>query len=439
MQLYTETGLLVTDIDTLTDNQILVFRLSPTLFAESANQWNPDKLAQLQVKFKDVDTVSELLSCTPISSSSPSPSLCLTSTSVTSPSSSSVEMKFELSDRARSLLMVTNCLSRENIQRYDELAASYRKDPKLSFSDPPPSSSPSPSLPPSSSPSCEQLQHPIWKSLYMLLKYSNHESGVDAFVSLLLSELGFMQEWLWLFPQLSLPLMFGKIAKTAIADFTILDVFSFYRMAVVEDKSENEIRQNSEPQIIAEAIAVHQQNKIKRAAVAIKRARITTAAAIGETLPIGTGGIGVPAVGNEDSNKKYKSDRLAVGQGDDGVAGGVHVGLSAGASDATSIVDSSLSVPGGAFDLENVDDQQTLIAVRVNGTQFYFYAVPSTPQLLHAMSVGLAGQTHQYLPTLAHSQLFACHFDMNVSLLILGRVPWCFLVFRPCERLLKHG
>lgn len=101
----------------------------------------------------------------------------------------------------------------------------------------------------------------------MMHKYPTIEALVDEFVSLLLRELmdGLEEaDWLYVFPQLPLPLIFGvppnENEKTAIADRTIVDVGSFYRMSVFEDKSVDQQRVNSEPQLIAEAIAAHQAN-----------------------------------------------------------------------------------------------------------------------------------------------------------------------------------
>jgi hypothetical protein len=84
---------------------------------------------------------------------------------------------------------------------------------------------------------------------------------VDSFVQLLLFYLGYYGNTLFAFPQLQLPLRFGSQAKEAIADFVILDVFTFFRMAVIEDKSTDRLMVDSEPQLIAEAIASCQQNQ----------------------------------------------------------------------------------------------------------------------------------------------------------------------------------
>ena len=79
---------------------------------------------------------------------------------------------------------------------------------------------------------CNRRQHAIWKALYMVHKFPNHESAVDAFVQLLLREIGFNDGWSHVFPQLRLSLTYGEkpnsVEKDAIADFTIMDVVSFF-------------------------------------------------------------------------------------------------------------------------------------------------------------------------------------------------------------------
>jgi hypothetical protein len=52
----------------------------------------------------------------------------------------------------------------------------------------------------------------------------------------------------------------GKEKRFAQPDFCIYDIVSFYHMAVAEDNSQKKAQPNSEPQLIAEAIAMHQNN-----------------------------------------------------------------------------------------------------------------------------------------------------------------------------------
>jgi hypothetical protein len=87
---------------------------------------------------------------------------------------------------------------------------------------------------------------------------------VDTFVSLLLYFLKYFSGALFPVQKLPLPLCFGQVAKTAAADFTVLDIFSFYRMAIIEDKNLTNLRAKSEPQLVAEAIAIHQKNSAVR-------------------------------------------------------------------------------------------------------------------------------------------------------------------------------
>jgi hypothetical protein len=123
----------------------------------------------------------------------------------------------------------------------------------------------------------QTMQHPIIKALFLVRKYSNLESGVDAFVQLLLFYLGFFEQMLFPFPQLKLPLLFGDVEKDAIADFVVLDILSFFRMAVIEDKILDRHHVDSEAQMVGEAIASCQQNnKIVGPAAKKQRTNIST-------------------------------------------------------------------------------------------------------------------------------------------------------------------
>ena len=113
----------------------------------------------------------------------------------------------------------------------------------------------------------EWLQTPLVKATYLCTKYYDNESLVDSFVNLLLERLGFYDGWLYPFPQLSLPLRYSAATPwriTATADFAIMHVLLFYCMAVVKDKCVNNDMVNSEPQLIAEAIAMSQANDAAR-------------------------------------------------------------------------------------------------------------------------------------------------------------------------------
>jgi len=94
------------------------------------------------------------------------------------------------------------------------------------------------------------LRDPIVKALFLLEKYSDHESMVDSFVALLLHRLQYYDGMLFPVQQLRLKLKFGPHdEKLSIADFTIMDLLAFYRMAVVEDKSRDNQKVNSLPQL----------------------------------------------------------------------------------------------------------------------------------------------------------------------------------------------
>ena len=101
---------------------------------------------------------------------------------------------------------------------------------------------------------------PIYKAVYLTQKYKDHESAVDCLLGHILSALGFNEGRLFSFPQMRSPLKYGEEIKFAIADFTFLDVVSFYRSCFCEDKSVKEVLVDSSPQMIAEAFALHQLN-----------------------------------------------------------------------------------------------------------------------------------------------------------------------------------
>ena len=107
----------------------------------------------------------------------------------------------------------------------------------------------------------ESLIQPVRKCLYLISKYLTNEALVDSLVSLLFHELGFYFGMLYPVPQHSLPLQYGgEVNATAKADFNIIDVLSFCRMVVAEDKNQASIRVNSFPQLMAESISAVQKN-----------------------------------------------------------------------------------------------------------------------------------------------------------------------------------
>ena len=106
----------------------------------------------------------------------------------------------------------------------------------------------------------ELLEDPLTMALFLINKYPTREGIVDGFVNDLLTAVGFKDGMLYPFPQFEFSLWFGGYKKTAQPDFSMLNIVSFYRMVVVEDKSKNKGNPNSEPQLIAEAIALHKAN-----------------------------------------------------------------------------------------------------------------------------------------------------------------------------------
>eukprot|EP01033_Poteriospumella_lacustris_P012908 gene12908-9234_t len=107
------------------------------------------------------------------------------------------------------------------------------------------------------------LQHPICKALFGAEKYLKHESFIDDFVRHLLDKMGFNEGSLYAAPQMQINLSFGDTVKMATADVTIIDLLSYARIGVVEDKNWEEMNKNrdSTPQLVAEGIAISQHNE----------------------------------------------------------------------------------------------------------------------------------------------------------------------------------
>ena len=107
----------------------------------------------------------------------------------------------------------------------------------------------------------------IIKVLCLSSKYPNTESLVNLFMTFLFDALGYYSDRLFAFPEFKHKIVFGNSDKINIKeakpDFTIMDVFSYLRMVVVEDKSEEnpDGETKVEAQLIAEAIAIYQANQ----------------------------------------------------------------------------------------------------------------------------------------------------------------------------------
>lgn len=106
---------------------------------------------------------------------------------------------------------------------------------------------------------------PVEKALFVMAKYPGVESAVDLMIVFLLQLCGFYNEQLFAFPQFPFKIHFGDITADAKPDFTIFDLKTFYRIAVIEDKSDVNIASDSnvEAQLMAEAIAMTQANRVK--------------------------------------------------------------------------------------------------------------------------------------------------------------------------------
>ena len=103
------------------------------------------------------------------------------------------------------------------------------------------------------------LSDNLVKSICLSSKYENVEKAVDLYMIFLLQRLGFYDNRLFAFPQLPHHIYFGNQSKLAIPDFTIMDILSYFRIAVIEDKSDSDKNQNRiEAQLIAETIAIYQ-------------------------------------------------------------------------------------------------------------------------------------------------------------------------------------
>lgn len=112
----------------------------------------------------------------------------------------------------------------------------------------------------------------VIKSACMLAKYGSNEAAVDIFIVFLLQKIGFYSNRLFAFPQMRHTITFGDVKKEAIPDFTIIDVLSYFRIAVIEDKSEdsNDPESKTEAQLVAEAIAIFQANQRMRNNIVVR-------------------------------------------------------------------------------------------------------------------------------------------------------------------------
>jgi hypothetical protein len=106
----------------------------------------------------------------------------------------------------------------------------------------------------------EVLNDVILKSIFLIQKYSNNEPIVDNFLVHLFKEIGFYDGMIYAVPQFKLDLNFGTTVCTAKPDFLLMDILSYCRVAVFEEKNKDQQNYDSEPQMVAQAIASFQLN-----------------------------------------------------------------------------------------------------------------------------------------------------------------------------------
>ena len=189
----------------------LHFALPSKLPVASASDWNEAYTSILNITLDDVP-VDDLLGC-----------------------------EWTLSEKAKSLIATLKDLDATNSAKYFSRNASEDVLKKLRED--------------------EALIQPIRKCLYLIGKYHTNEALVDSLLSLLFHELGFFSGMLYPIPQHSLPLQYGgNDSATAKSDQNIVDVLSFNRMIVSEDKNLASIKHNSFPQLVAQAISAVQRN-----------------------------------------------------------------------------------------------------------------------------------------------------------------------------------
>lgn len=255
-----EEGTMVGHFRAIRDGDRLELRNQHALETVSGSDWKPEQLVKLKIQFERVRTSNELLR-----EFDSVPPFCPVRVQRVEQLTQGIGVDFFRDDYAEVIA---------------KLRKEFHRDPEAEPDDPMPepamSSSSSAASAAAAAASSSELPemsaadrylHPLIKTLYMMSNYPSVEAVVNDFVSQLLRVMLDAipnSRWLYVFPQLPLPLVFGGVSdRCATADHTIVDVGSFFRMAVFEDKSAlkgQEGRINSEPQVIAEAIAAHQAN-----------------------------------------------------------------------------------------------------------------------------------------------------------------------------------
>jgi hypothetical protein len=218
--LVTAKNALVSDFSSVEDQQMLIFHVPEKIVPLSGNEWTDVQLDQLKVLFDDVEQ-NEFFSNAGLSS-------------------------FQMSARGVALVELL-CDVNESLHRKYDLA-SDASDEHTSAG---------------AIRASPLLQNPICKALFAARKYVKHESFVDDFVKHLLNEMGFNEGSLYAAPQMRINLLFGETEKMATADVTVIDLLSYARIGVVEDKNWEEmfLKSDSTAQLVAEGIAITQRNE----------------------------------------------------------------------------------------------------------------------------------------------------------------------------------
>lgn len=209
----------IVDVLSIVADETLVFWIPPELIPRSASDWNQHEIDLLKIKVKDLSDLPAFLSKFGTEG--------LPNTTV----------------RASNLIELLQPLSYDYLNRYKVIDTEDVTNLRSEAAD------------------SNLLTHPLSKALYLLNKYVEHESIVDAYVMLLFFYTGYFENLLFVFPQLCLTLSYGLTGsevKSAIGDFTILDIMSFFRVSIVEDKSTLK-DVDSFPQLVAEMIAMHKK------------------------------------------------------------------------------------------------------------------------------------------------------------------------------------
>jgi hypothetical protein len=211
---------LVSDFSSVEGQQMLIFHIPEKIVPLSGNEWTDVQLDQLKVLFEDVEL-----------------NMFFNNAGL-----SNFQMSARGEDLVELLCGVDESLHRKYVPVSDASdehtsAGAIRASPLL--------------------------QNPICKALFAARKYVKHESFVDDFVKHLLNEMGFNDGSLYAAPQMRINLLFGETEKMATTDVTVIDLLSYARIGVVEDKNWEEMmsKSDSTAQLVAEGIAITQRNE----------------------------------------------------------------------------------------------------------------------------------------------------------------------------------